>query len=67
MLAVELHFPANATESVVEDESESGSETDTTIAFDAYVASIASSTPIAENTKCYIYPYPVTIFSAASG
>ena len=79
VLAVELHFPANATESVIEDESESGSEsgsesenesgsesgseTDTIIAFDAYVASIASSTPITENTKCYIYPYAVTLSS----
>lgn len=52
VLAVELHFPA-ATENAVE--------------FDTYMAVMASSVRNSEADKCYIYPYPVTIFSAASG
>ena len=52
ILAVELHFPA-ATENAME--------------FDAYMAVMASSVRNSEADKCYIYPYPVTIFSAAPG
>ena len=47
VLAVELHFPAGTTSAAVD--------------FNAYVAALASSTPIVENTKCYVYPYSVTV------
>ena len=47
VLAVELHFPAGTTSAAVD--------------FNAYVAAVASSTPIVENTKCYVYPYSVTV------
>ena len=47
VLAVELHFPGGTTSAAVD--------------FNAYVAAVASSTPIVENTKCYVYPYSVTV------
>ena len=46
VLAVELHFPS-AGENEVE--------------FDAFVAALASSTPITETDKCYVYPYDITV------
>ena len=51
VLAVELHFPTTG-ENAVE--------------FDAFVASLASSTPVTENSNCYVYPYEVTL-SATGG
>ena len=51
VLAVELHFPTTG-EHPVE--------------FDAFVASLASSTPVTENSNCYVYPYEVTL-SATGG
>ena len=47
VLAVELHFPDLTVENAVE--------------FDVYVASIAPSTPITEDTQCFVYPYGVTL------
>ena len=52
VLAVELHFPGGTTSAAVD--------------FNAYVAALAPSTPIVENTKCYVYPYSV-MMSATSG
>ena len=46
VLAVELHFPTT-------DES--------SVDFNAYVASLASSLPTTNTEKCYVYAYPVTI------
>ncbi|KAM7457524.1 hypothetical protein BLSTO_01723 [Blastocystis sp. subtype 1] len=46
VLAVELHFPS-AGENAVE--------------FDAFVAALASSTPLTETDKCYVYPYDITV------
>ena len=46
VLAVELHYPT-AGENAVE--------------FDAFVAALASSTPITETDKCFVYPYATTI------
>ena len=46
VLAVELHFPSSG-ENAVE--------------FDAFVAALASSTPITETAKCYVYPYTATV------
>ena len=46
VLAVELHFPDPNMQNAVE--------------FNAYVASIAPSTPITENTHCFVYPYDVS-------
>ena len=51
VLAVELHFPTTG-ENAVE--------------FDAFVTSLASSTPVTENSNCYVYPYEVTL-SATGG
>ena len=48
VLAVELHFPTTG-------------END--VAFDAYVASLASSTPVGDAETCFIYPYAVTLSS----
>ena len=52
VLAVELHFP-DAGEHAID--------------FDAFVASLASSTPVdpTATTKCFIYPYNVTITASA--
>ena len=50
VLAVELHFPTTG---------------DNSVDFNAYVASLASSLPVAQTEKCYVYAYPVTI--TASG
>ena len=52
VLAVELHFPDLTVENAVE--------------FDAYVASIAPSTPLTEDTQCFVYPYSVTLSSTKS-
>ena len=52
VLAVELHFPDLTTEYAV--------------VFDAFMAALAPSTPITENTLCFVYPYDVTV-SAADG
>ena len=46
VLAVELHFPTTGEHAVN---------------FDAFVASLASSTPVTENSNCYVYPYEVTL------
>ena len=46
ILAVELHFPTLTSYAVL---------------FDAYVAALASTTPISEETKCFIYPYTTVI------
>ena len=51
-LAVELHF------------SDATSENE--VAFNAYVAALASSTPIGDNYKCYLYAYDVTLSSSSS-
>ncbi|OAO16112.1 hypothetical protein AV274_2162 [Blastocystis sp. ATCC 50177/Nand II] len=48
VLAVELHFP-EAGEHAVE--------------FDAFMAALASTAPVTEETKCFIYPYAVTLNS----
>ena len=52
VLAVELHFPAGTAS--------------TSVDFNAFLASVAPSTPVTENTKCFVYPYSVTV-SATSG
>ena len=49
VLAVELHFPAGGENSVN---------------FNVYMAIMASSVPITETTKCYIYPYQVALTAA---
>ena len=46
ILAVELHFPSLLQYPVL---------------FDTYVAALASTTPIDEETKCFIYPYTATV------
>lgn len=46
ILAVELHFPSLLQYPVL---------------FDAYVAALASTTPIDEETKCFIYPYAAVV------
>ncbi|OAO17863.1 He_Pig domain protein [Blastocystis sp. ATCC 50177/Nand II] len=51
VLAVELHFPSSG-ENAVE--------------FDAFVAALASSNPITETDKCYVYPYPTTVTGTAT-
>ena len=49
VLAVELHFPAGGENSVN---------------FNVYMAIMASSAPVTETTKCYIYPYQVMLTAA---
>ena len=46
VLAVELHYPT-AGENAVE--------------FDAFVAALASSTPVTDTDKCFVYPYATTV------
>ena len=50
VLAVELHFPTSG---------------DNAAEFNAFLALIAPSTPITEDSKCYVYPYDVTITASA--
>ena len=47
VLAVELHFPT----------------AENAVDFDAYVAALASTSAVSENTRCYVYPYTLTITS----
>ena len=51
VLAVELHFPSSG-ENAVE--------------FDAFVAALASSIPVTETDKCYVYPYDITVTGAGT-
>ena len=52
VFAVELHFSDAASENEV--------------AFNAYVAALASSTPVGDSNKCYIYAYDVTLSTSTT-
>ena len=52
VFAVELHF--------------SDAESENEVAFNAYVAALASSTPVGDSNKCYIYAYDVTLSTSTT-